>query len=471
MHMTDTWWAWRDWLALNPDWTLYLIFGLAALESLAVIGSIIPAIPVMIGLTLLAGHTGIDVYQVLLFAVAGAITGDGISYAIGHHFKHRIEHFWPFRTHPHWLAASEAFVEKHGGKGLIFGRFIGPIRAFVPLAAGIFQMPLPRFLFFNVVSALLWAPPNILPGYFAGAAVDSPLLPGKHQLVFIGAILMSIAMLVWLLPRLSSVTRRWRQQYAPHDAGLFACADGIPENQFMTILVGLLGLTGFAVIVLNLHSLEMMNLWLIEELTRLRQPGIDWLFTAFTLLADTRALLTLGGLVALWLLLRREWRALSFVVSASLLCLLLPMALQSLFAIPGPLPLFDMRYKSSFPSDHAFSVTLLWGLFYVLVTRDFLPDLKPWALAISLTLITFTAISRAFLGLHWFSDVLAGLALGTGVLAGLRWAWYRGAGLSRVRPWEPSLVVLLALTFSGFLWLRHSWASALIPYTVLGTGG
>ena len=471
MHMTDTWWAWRDWLAMNPDWTLYLIFGLAALESLAVIGSIIPAIPVMIGLTLLAGHTGINVYHVLLFAVAGAITGDGISYALGHHFKHRIEHVWPFRKHPHWLSASEAFVEKHGGKGLIFGRFIGPIRAFVPLAAGIFQMSLPRFLFFNIVSALLWAPPNILPGYFAGAAVDNPLLPGKHQLVFIGAILMSIAMLVWLLPRLNSVTRRWRQQHAPHDAGLFACADGIPENQFMTIMVGLVGLTGFTLIALNLPGMGGMDLWLTEELRRLRQPGIDWLFTAFTLLADARALLTLGGLVALWLLVRQEWRALRFVVSASLLCLLLPMALQWLFTMPGPQPVFDLRDESSFPSGHAFSVTVIWGLFYVLVTRDFLPDLKLWALAMSLTLIIFTAIARAFLGLHWFSDVLAGLMLGVAVLAGLRWAWYRGAGLSRVGRWEPSLVVLTALTLSGCLWLRHSWASALIPYTVLGTGG
>ena len=471
MHMIDTWWAWRDWLELHPDWILALIFGLATLESLAVIGSIVPAIPFMIGLTLLAGHTGIDVYQVLMFACAGAMCGDGISYAIGHHFKHRIEHVWPFRKNPHWLAASEAFVEKHGGKGLIFGRFIGPIRAFVPLAAGIFQMPLQRFLFYNIVSALLWAPPNILPGYFAGAAVESPLLPGKHQLMFIAAILMSIASLVWLLPRLNSATRAWRQSHAPHNAGLFASAEGAPENQFMTLLVALIGLFSFTVVALNLRSFQPMDLWLTQELTRLRQPSIDWLFTAFSLLADARALLTLGGLVALWLLLRREWRALNFIVIASLLCLTLPMMLQWLFGVPGPIPLFAIRDDASFPSGHAFSVTLLWGLFYVMVTRSFLPELKPWALAISLTLITFTAISRAFLGLHWLSDVLAGLSLGLCVLAILRWAWYRGAGFQRVGRWEPSLVVLAALLLSGCLWLRHSWASALIPYTVLGTGG
>lgn len=465
--MTDTWWAW---LTQNPDWTLLLIFGLAALESLAVIGSLIPAIPVMIGLTLLAGHIGINVYEVLLYAVAGAIVGDGISYAIGHHFKHRIEHVWPFSKNPHWLAASEDFVEKHGGKSLIFGRFIGPIRAFVPLATGIFQMPFPRFIFFNVVSALLWAPPNILPGYFAGAAIDNPLLPGKHQLLFVGAILIAIGTLVWLLPRLNSLTRRWRQQHAPHNHGLFACTDGIPENQFMTLLVGTAGLLSFIFITLYLPWLTDLNSWVNAAFTQLRQPGIDWLFTAFTLLADNRALLTLGGIVALWLLLRREWRGLSFVLVASAICLSLPLLLQTLFALPGPQPVFTMRDEAAFPSDHAFSVTVLWGLFYVLMTRDYWPGLKPWALAVSLSLIIFTAISRAFLGVHWLSDVIAGVTLGVVVVAGLRWAWYRGAGFSRVKYWEPTLVILLALVISGFLWLRQSWASALTPYTVLGLG-
>jgi len=89
---------------------------------------------------------------------------------------------------------------------------------------------------------------------------------------------------------------------------------------------------------------------------------------------------------------------------------------------------------------------------------------------VSLTLIIFTSISRAFLGLHWISDVMAGVMLGTAVVAGLRWSWYRGSGFTRVKHWEPTLIIMLALVLSGFLWLRHSWASALIPYTVLGSG-
>lgn len=470
MQITETWWAWREWLELNPEWVFFLIFGLAALEAVAVIGSIIPAIPMMIGLTLFAGHLGLDVWLVLGVAVVGAMLGDGISYAIGHHYKHRFDNVWPFRTHPHWLSASEAFVERHGGKSLIFGRFIGPIRAFVPMAAGIFQMPYRRFLWFNFISAVIWAPPNILPGYIAGAAVDHPLMPGKHQLVFISVVLITIASLVWMLPRVNSVTRAWRQRHAPHNAGLFLSADGNPENQFMTLLVGIVGFGGFALVASFLPLFKPWDLWVAQELMQLRQPSIDLVFTVFTLLADQRSLLTISALVSLWLICRREWRALAFMLGASLLCMTLPSALKWLFAVPRPTLVPHSITSFAFPSGHAFSVTVIWGLLYVLVTRPLMPGLKPWALALSLTLISFTAISRPLLGVHWMSDVLAGLGLGLGVLAGLRWAWYRGPGLSRVGNWEPSLVVLLALGISASVWLWRGWATALAHYSGQATG-
>ena len=88
-------------------------------------------------------------------------------------------HTGPYKANPYTVLgksyrvrpSAEGYVERHGGKSLIIGRFVGPIRAFVPMAAGIFQMPVRRFLWYNFVSAVLWAPPNILPGYIAGAAV------------------------------------------------------------------------------------------------------------------------------------------------------------------------------------------------------------------------------------------------------------------------------------------------------------
>lgn len=467
MSLSETWWAWRDWLMQNPDWILLLIFGLAAIEAVAVIGSIIPAVPIMLALTLLAGSADLHVPTVLLVAVAGAMLGDGVSYAIGHHFKHRIEGVWPFRSHPQWLSASEDFVTRHGGKSLIFGRFIGPLRAFVPMAAGIFQMPFKRFLWFNFISAVAWAPPHILPGYIAGAAVTHPYMPGRHQLAFVGGILIAVAILLWLLPWLKSITRGWRKGHAPRNAGIYFAADGRPENQVMSGLFALIGLVGFITIAASLPALRHWDQTLARELVHLRQPAIDYLFMVFSLLGDPPALLTLGALLALWLGLRRQWRTLAFAVFMLVICLALPNLLKWLFHVPRPMLTAHPPSSWSFPSGHAFNATVVWGFLYVIVSRQLHEGLRTWALAISLTLITFTAVSRPFLGVHWTTDVLAGMSLGLAVLAALRWAWYRGDGLRGIPDWEPPLVILASLLVTGLVWVWPDWPHALLRFAHL----
>lgn len=467
MSLSETWWAWRDWLVQNPDWILLLIFGLAALEAVAVIGSIIPAVPLMLAFTLLAGSADLHLPTVLLVAGAGAMVGDGLSYAIGHHFKHRIEDVWPFRTHPQWLAASEDFVTRHGGKSLIFGRFIGPIRAFVPMAAGIFQMPFKRFLWFNFISAVAWAPPHILPGYIAGAAVTHPYMPGRNQLAFVGGMLIAVAILLWLLPALKSTTRRWRQGHAPRNIGIYFAADGRPENQVMSGLLALIGLTGFIAIALSLPTLRGWDQSLAMELIRLRQPAIDYLFLVFSLLGDSRSLLTLGGLLALWLGVRRQWQTLAFIALIAAICAGLPNLLKWWFQVPRPALIASPPGSWSFPSGHAFDATLIWGFLYVIVSRQMPEGMRTWALGISLTMIAFTAASRPFLGVHWTTDVLAGMSLGLAVLALLRWAWYRGDGLRNLPVWEAPVVILTSLMVTGLIWVWPNWPQALLRFAHL----
>ncbi|MEL0028638.1 MAG: bifunctional DedA family/phosphatase PAP2 family protein, partial [Perlucidibaca sp.] len=449
MSLSETWWAWRDWLTQHPDWILLLILGLAALEAVAVIGSIIPAVPIMLALTLLAGNADLPLQQVMLAAMLGAMLGDGISYAIGHHFKHRIEGVWPFRSHPQWLAASEAFVEKHGGKSLIFGRFIGPIRAFVPMAAGIFQMPFRRFIWFNFISAVAWAPPNILPGYIAGAAVSNPYMPGRYQLAFVGGLLIAVALLLWLLPWLKASTRRWRQSHAPRNDGLYYAADDRPENQMLSGLFALFGLAGFIAIALSLPALHDWDRAIAHELMHLRQPAIDYLFLVFTLLGDRHSLLTLGALLGIWLAARRQWRTLAFLALIAVACATLPNLLKLCFQVPRPRLVAHDLDSWAFPSAHAFNATLIWGFLYVMVSRQLHESGRAWALGVSLTIILFTAVSRVFLGMHWSTDVIAGLSLGLAMLALLRAVWYRGDGLRGLPAWEAPAVILAALVITS----------------------
>ncbi len=74
--------------------------------------------------------------------------------------------FWPFSRHPQMLIRGHAFFEKWGMPGAFIGRFFGPLRAVVPLVAGICGMPKKYFQIANVTSALIWAFGILAPGAF-----------------------------------------------------------------------------------------------------------------------------------------------------------------------------------------------------------------------------------------------------------------------------------------------------------------
>jgi membrane protein DedA with SNARE-associated domain len=64
---------------------------------------------------------------------------------------------WPLSKYPEMLPRAEAFVAKWGVPGIFIARFSGPLRAAVPLVAGIFEMPYWRFQAANFSSAFVWA--------------------------------------------------------------------------------------------------------------------------------------------------------------------------------------------------------------------------------------------------------------------------------------------------------------------------
>src|SRR5260370_716853 len=81
----------------------------------------------------------------LLAGALGAALGDWLSYWLGQVCKHRIARMWPFSAHPTLLARGEAFIEKWGALAIVIARFSGPLRASVPIAAGMLGMPLRVF--------------------------------------------------------------------------------------------------------------------------------------------------------------------------------------------------------------------------------------------------------------------------------------------------------------------------------------
>ena len=141
----------------NAAWAPPIMFVLAFGESLAFISLLIPAWGALVALGALVGPSGISFWPVWVAASLGAALGDWLSYWIGLKLEYRVQNIWPLSRHPDMIPRGEAFVKKWGAPGIFIGRFFGPLRAVVPLIAGIFEMPFWRFQMANFSSAFVWA--------------------------------------------------------------------------------------------------------------------------------------------------------------------------------------------------------------------------------------------------------------------------------------------------------------------------
>ena len=148
----------------HQGWAAPVIFLLAFGESLAFISIFVPGWAALVGIGALVGTTDISFWSIWVAGAVGAALGDWLSYTFGYYFKDRVGTFWPLYKYPQMLERAETFVQKWGVPGIFIGRFFGPLRAFVPLAAGVFEMPYWRFQFANWTSAFLWAAVVLAPG-------------------------------------------------------------------------------------------------------------------------------------------------------------------------------------------------------------------------------------------------------------------------------------------------------------------
>ncbi len=458
--------ALRSWLIAHPDAILIAIFLTSLIEAVAVIGTLVPAVPMLFVLTVLAAHAEISLLPLFLTGMAGAMAGDSISYALGQNFQHRIHTFWPFNRNPDWLQRSEDFVRKHGGKSIIFGRFIGPLRAFIPMAAGIFRMRPVYFLWMNFLSAMAWAPTHLLPGYSLGAATAHDWMPGRAQLLLLGALLIIVAVLTWLLPALAGWRHRRADLRPENNRGRAFSHDGHPEDQRAALRLALFAFAGFMLLACLLPWLKPLDVRLTGQLFAFRQNVLDPVFIMLSLLGDTRSLMAFGVVLIGWTALRREWVLAGCGLLVAALGLSLPALLKQAFDIARPLLVMAPPGSDSFPSGHAFSTVLVWGFVLVILERYGREGVTGLLRPLLLGVIVFTIVARPYLGVHWVSDVLAGALLGLACLALLRWSWHRrpGPGMALA---EMLLVLCLALGASIALEVVPRFAEGMSSYQPL----
>lgn len=148
----------------NQAWVAPIVFVLAFAESLAFVALLVPATVILWGVGAMIGASGISFWPVWLAAAIGAGLGDWLSYWLGYHFHGQIARMWPLSKYPELLPRGHRFFDKWGTIGVFVGRFIGPLRAVVPLVAGAVQMDRLPFQIANWSSAFVWAAVTLGPG-------------------------------------------------------------------------------------------------------------------------------------------------------------------------------------------------------------------------------------------------------------------------------------------------------------------
>ena len=149
---------------VHHSWGGPVCFVLAFCESLAFVSLIVPATVMLIGIGGLVPLSDLSFLQIWLGAALGAAAGDWVSFWIGKRFKDRIGSVWPMSRHPDMLPRAQRFFERWGAVGVFGGRFLGPLRATIPLVAGMCDMQRWLFQLANVSSAALWAFVVLAPG-------------------------------------------------------------------------------------------------------------------------------------------------------------------------------------------------------------------------------------------------------------------------------------------------------------------
>lgn len=415
-----------DWVAAHPHAAGLVVFFVAFSESLALVGLFMPGAVLMFAIGALIGGGSLSFWPTAAWAAAGAIAGDGVSFWLGRRYHQQLKVMWPFRTHPRLVGRATDFFYRHGGKSILFGRFIGPIRPVIPAVAGMLDMPTGRFVLTNVISALLWAPAYLLPGMVFGASVGLAAEVATRLAILVVVLAALIVFVIWLVralfsvlhPRAHAIVRRVLEWTRLHPvAGDVPAALLDPEHReakglTLLALLLLLAAGGFLALLQAIEGRGPMagiDRGVFEALQTLRTPAMDRLMVAVTELGDWQVLLPLFTVLLAWLVWQRRWHAAAHWVAAAAFSVALVLGLRAATDFFGASGLSGPR---GFPSAHTTYAMVVYGFLAVLLARE-LNERWRWLAYVSVgPLIAAIGFSRLYLGAHALSGVLGGLAFG-----------------------------------------------------------
>ena len=460
--------AWFDstvaWISANPQAAGGLVFLIAFCDALAVVGIVVPALPLLFAVGTLIGLGHIDGMYALTCVALGALAGDGLSYWIGHRWGAGMRGLWLFRRYPQLLDQGETMFRRHGSKGIVIARFVGAVRPFVPAVAGMLHMPLKRYLPASAFAALAWAAVFLAPGWMFGASYDAvAAVADKLALVLLGlfaalALAWAVVLFTWRwfaahADNLLARALRWTRAHPV--LGRYAAAlidPRRPESASLMILAACLFVIAWlwawliASLVLRGGPL-VLDHQVHAAMFALRNPLADRLMAGLAAIGSAPVLVTCTCVALAWLMWRRRWLAASHWLAAIAVGLLITAGLDAVVDMPRP-PTAVAGF--GFPSIAVTMTTVVFGFFAVLIARELPGRQRAWPYLLASAATALVGFARLYLGAHWLSDVVTGVLLGVAWLLVLGIAYRRHSARSFwMRP--------LAWAFYGSFALMALW--------------
>jgi membrane protein DedA with SNARE-associated domain len=178
---------------------LPIIFLVAFGESFCFFSVIWPGTAILVGIAALLAASGISsaiVIPAIITAALGGIVGYALSYWIGLYFKDSIDSVPPFRSRPDLIQKGELFFRRYGALSVFIGHFFGPIRAVIPVVAGMFAMRQIPFQIANITSAVLWSAGVIGPAFYLVTFQDQVFDFLLNHQVVVASVMFAVAVAI-----------------------------------------------------------------------------------------------------------------------------------------------------------------------------------------------------------------------------------------------------------------------------------
>lgn len=209
----------------------------AFLESLALIGLLLPGIVFMTTLGTFIGNGKLLFYPSWLAGIVGCLLGDWLSYYIGLYFKHWLHNLSFLKKHHKILEKTKIFLNKHSMLTILIGRFIGPTRPLIPMVAGMLKLPLKKFILPSLIGCILWPPIYFFPGIIAGITINIPTDSNNNYFKWF---LLVIAILIWI--GIWLISKWWKIKHIKNRDNMNIAQKHIGLLSIIFLLFGFIGL-------------------------------------------------------------------------------------------------------------------------------------------------------------------------------------------------------------------------------------